>query len=41
VPATTRRHEGLVHGFANYTRIAPAARDAMLETAGALRMGLA
>ena len=41
VPATWRRHEGLVHGFANYTRIAPAARDAMLETAGALRMGLA
>ena len=41
VPASCRRHEGLVHGFANYTRIVPAAREAMLETAGALRMGLA
>jgi len=41
VPATCRRHEGLVHGFANYACIVPAAREAMLETAGALRMGLA
>ena len=41
VPASCRRHEGLVHGFANYTRIVPAAREAMLETAGALRMGVA
>ena len=40
VSATLRRHGGLVHGFANYTRIVPAAREAMLETAGALRMGL-
>ena len=41
VPAACRRHDGLVHGFANYTRVVPAAREAMMETAGALRMGLA
>jgi acetyl esterase len=40
VSATLRRHEGLVHGFANYTRVVPAAREAMLETAEALRRGL-
>jgi acetyl esterase len=40
VPASCRRHEGMVHGFGNYMQIVPAAREAMLETAGALRMGL-
>jgi acetyl esterase len=36
-----RRHPGLVHTFANLTAICPSARQAMLEAAGALRMGLA
>jgi hypothetical protein len=36
-----RRHPGLIHGFANLTAFLPAARAAMLEAAGALRMGLA
>ena len=36
-----RRHPGLVHTFANLTAICPTARAAMLEAAGALRMGLA
>jgi len=35
-----RRHPGLIHGFANLTAICPNARAAMLEVAGALRMGL-
>ena len=35
-----RRHPGLVHSFANMTAISPSARAAMLEVAGALRMGL-
>ena len=30
----------LIHGFANLTAICPSARTAMLEVAGALRMGL-
>ena len=30
----------LIHGFANLTAICPSARAAMLEVAGALRMGL-
>jgi acetyl esterase len=37
VPVVWRRHSGLVHGFANMTGIAPAARDATLELAGAVR----
>jgi acetyl esterase len=41
VPAAVRRHPGLIHGFANLTAFLPAARAAMLEAAGALRMGLA
>jgi acetyl esterase len=36
-----RRHPGLVHSFANETAISRSARGAMLEAAGALRMGLA
>jgi acetyl esterase len=41
VPVALRRHAGLIHGFAMYTTLVPEAREAMLETAGALRMGLA
>jgi acetyl esterase len=36
-----RRHPGLVHSFANLTAISPSSRQAMLEAAGALRLGLA
>jgi acetyl esterase len=41
VQAAIRRHSGLVHSFANHTGVSPTARAAMLEAAGALRMGLA
>ena len=41
VPVALRRHPGLVHTFANLAAICPTARAAMLEAAGALRMGLA
>jgi acetyl esterase len=41
VPVALRRHPGLVHTFANLTAICPSARAAMLEAAGALRIGLA
>jgi acetyl esterase len=34
-------HPGLIHTFANLTAICPSARAAMLEAAGALRLGLA
>ena len=37
VPVVSRRHPGLVHGFANMTGIASAARDATLELAGTVR----
>jgi acetyl esterase len=40
VPVAARFHSGLVHTFANLTAICPSARQAMLEAAGALRMGL-
>jgi acetyl esterase len=36
-----RRHPGLIHSFAHDTEVCPTARAAMLEAAGALRMGLA
>jgi acetyl esterase len=36
-----RRHPGLIHGFANLTAVSRSSRGAMLEIAGALRMGLA
>lgn len=41
VQVALRRHPGLVHSFANLTAICPTARQAMLEAAGALRLGLA
>jgi acetyl esterase len=41
VRVALRRHPGLVHSFANQTAIGRTARGAMLEAAGALRMGLA
>jgi acetyl esterase len=41
VPVALRRHPGLIHGFANMTAISRSSRGAMLEAAGALRMGLA
>jgi len=40
VPVVLQRHPGMIHGFANLTAICPSARTAMLEVAGALRMGL-
>jgi acetyl esterase/lipase len=41
VRVALRRHPGLIHSFANQTAISRTARGAMLEAAGALRMGLA
>ncbi len=41
VRVALRRHPGLVHSFANQTAVNAAARGAMLEAAGALRLGLA
>jgi acetyl esterase len=41
VQVALRRHPGLIHSFANQTAISRTAREAMLEAAGALRMGLA
>jgi acetyl esterase len=41
VRVALRRHPGLIHGFANDTAFSRAARAAMHEVAGALRMGLA
>jgi acetyl esterase len=41
VQVALRRHPGLIHSFANLTAISRTARGAMLEVAGALRMGLA
>jgi acetyl esterase len=41
VSVALRRHPGLIHGFANMAAVSRAARAAMLELAGALRMGLA
>jgi acetyl esterase len=40
VQVVLQRHPGMIHGFANLTAICPSARTAMLEVAGALRMGL-
>jgi acetyl esterase len=40
VSVVLQRHTGMIHGFANLTPICPSARDAMLEVAGALRVGL-
>ena len=41
VPVALRRHEGLLHSYANMTAVGRGAREAMLEAAAALRMGLA
>jgi acetyl esterase/lipase len=41
VQVALRRHPGLVHGFANMTAFSRSSRGAMLEVAGALRLGLA
>ncbi|MDQ3645088.1 MAG: alpha/beta hydrolase, partial [Actinomycetota bacterium] len=41
VPVALRRHEGLLHSFANLTAVGRAPREAMLEASAALRMGLA
>ena len=40
VQVVLQRHPGMIHGFANLTAVCPSARTAMLEVAGALRMGL-
>jgi acetyl esterase len=40
VRVALRRHPGLVHSFANLTAVSRTSRAAMLEVAGALRMGL-
>lgn len=40
VQVALRRHSGLTHTFANLTAVCPSARQAMLEAAGAVRMGL-
>jgi acetyl esterase len=41
VPTALRRHDGLLHSFVNQTSLHRGAHDAMLEAAGALRLGLA
>ena len=41
VQVALRRHPGLIHGFANFTAFSRSSRGAMLEVAGALRLGLA
>ncbi|HEX3608859.1 MAG TPA: alpha/beta hydrolase [Solirubrobacterales bacterium] len=40
VPVVLQRYPALIHGFANLTAVCPSAHTAMLEVAGALRMGL-
>ena len=41
VPVALRRHQGLIHAFVNAIGIGQIGRDALLEAAGALRVGLA
>jgi acetyl esterase len=41
VPTALRRHDGLLHSFVNQTWLHRGAHDALLEAAGALRLGLA
>lgn len=41
VPVVARRFPGLVHGYASFTAVSAAARDATLDAASALRAGLA
>jgi acetyl esterase len=40
VPTALRRHESLIHGFANLTAVSQTSRDAVVEMAGALQIGL-
>jgi acetyl esterase len=40
VPAALRRHPGLIHGFVNTVSVGHVGREAVLEAAGALRVGL-
>jgi acetyl esterase len=40
VQVALRRHEGLIHGFASMTAVSRTSRDAVIEMAGALQMGL-
>lgn len=40
VPVVARRFPGLVHGYASFTALSAAARDATLDAASALRTGL-
>jgi len=41
VPVVARRFAGLVHGYASFSAVSAAARDATLDAASALRAGLA
>ncbi len=41
VPTVARRFPGLVHGYAGFAGLVPAARDAVLDAASALRAGIA
>lgn len=41
VAVALHRHRGLIHGFANTIAVGHVGREAMLEAAGALRVGLA
>jgi len=41
VPVAARRHTGLIHGFVNTVSVGRVGREAVLEAAGALRLGLA
>ena len=41
VPVALRRHRGLIHGFANVIAVGHSGREALLQGAGALRVGLA
>jgi len=41
VPVALRRHRGLIHGFFNTVAVGRAGREAIIEAAGALRLGLA
>jgi acetyl esterase len=41
VPVALRRHRGLIHGFVNVVGVGHVGREALLEAAGALRVGLA
>jgi acetyl esterase len=40
VPVAIRRHRGLIHAFANMTAVGRTSRGAMMEAAGALRVGV-